>query len=144
MDRLKLIALDQEDLPVISAHCQDAVLKAGDILWLPAEKRLVLGMNRFVWENLENRGKTYERRRAALHFGRVDKVRTRGIDRSNKDMVLSLLAVTFQPGTEPAGTIDLVFSGHAAMQLEVECIEAQLSDLAAAWETGSRPAHADE
>ncbi|MFZ1815422.1 MAG: DUF2948 family protein [Rhizobiaceae bacterium] len=140
MDRLKLVALDEEDLAIISAHCQDAVLKAADARYLPRERRFILPMNRFVWEKPGGSGK-YERRRAVLHFERVMKVSSTGFDRKRKDQVLSLLAVTFSETDKPAGHIEIVFSGGAAIRLEAEVIEAQLSDMNAAWETGSRPEH---
>ncbi|MEZ5871656.1 MAG: DUF2948 family protein [Nitratireductor sp.] len=142
MNRLKLIALDEEDLSVISAHVQDAVLKAGDIDYFAREKRFVVAMNRFVWE-VADKTKQFERRRSVLHFERVNKVSSIGFNRKGKDQVLSLLAVVFQPGDLPAGTLELVFSGNAVIRLEVECVEAQLSDMAAAWETSSRPGHPD-
>lgn len=141
MERLKLMALDAEDLAVVSAYCQDAVLKAGDIDYFPAENRLVMAMNRFAWERASQRGRSYERRRAALHFARVSRVRTLGFDPHDGDLVLSLLAITFTPGEAPAGTIELVFAGGAGMRLEVECIEVQLTDMAAAWQAGSKPDH---
>ncbi len=140
MERLKLIALDKEDLAIISAHCQDAVAKVGDLQFLATEGRFAIAMNRFAWEKGE-RSREFERRRAMLHFERVSGAQTQGLDRANPDQVLSLLAVTFEPGELPAGHIHLVFSGDAAIRLDVECIEAQLADMAAAWQTKSRPAH---
>jgi hypothetical protein len=139
--RLKLIAMDGEDLAVISAHCQDAVLKVGDLDYLPRERRFIIAMNRFAWETVGEGGKAFERRKAVLHFERVGKVRVQGIDRRRKDMVLSLLSVTFKPGEAPAGLIELAFAGGATLHLEVECIEARLSDLEAAWSTSSLPRH---
>ncbi|MEC9245709.1 MAG: DUF2948 family protein, partial [Pseudomonadota bacterium] len=102
--------------------------------------------NRFVWENETRRSflkKTpHERRRSILHFDRVQHVRAAGIDRSRPDEVLSLLALNFIPSEEaPAGVVELIFSGGAALRLDVECIEARLTDLGAAWETPSRPRH---
>ena len=47
---LKLIALDPDDLAVISAHVQDAAVQAADIIWRQSEKRLVVGMSRLDWE----------------------------------------------------------------------------------------------
>ena len=143
MSRLKLVALDDEDLSVISAHCQDAVLKGGDLQFLRAEKRFVVPMNRFVWEGNPDRGAKHERRRAVLHFERVERARQQGIDRNNVDQVLSLLALTFIPGEAPAGTIEIAFSAGATIHLDVECVECQLADMAAAWETSSRPVHED-
>ena len=71
MDRLKLIALDREDIEVVSAHLQDAVVKAADIHWRPAEKRLVVALNRFDWEAAHGAAPEFRRRRAALRFERV-------------------------------------------------------------------------
>ncbi len=67
--------------------------------------------------------------------------RATGIDRQKPDEVLSLMAVQFTAGETPAGTIELTFSANAAIRLEVECIEAQMTDLGAAWETESLPRH---
>ena len=98
MDALKLVALDDQDLGVISAHVQDAVMKVGDLEYLPARRRFVLPMNRFAWERksgfLRQRN---ERRRSVLHFDRVLGVKTSGIARDKPDDVLSLLAVSFVP-----------------------------------------------
>jgi hypothetical protein len=139
-DRLKLIAMDSDDLAVISAHCQDAVLKAGAIKFHAREQRLILAMNRFVWERPGKGGK-WERRQAVLHFDRVSKVLAKGVDRRNKDQVLELLAIAFVGAEAPAGHVELAFAGGATLRADVECLEARLSDLDAAWETGSRPAH---
>jgi hypothetical protein len=135
---LKLTALDSQDLEVISASMQDAVLKAGDIRYLKREKKLALVARRFAWEAS---GSTNERRLTGLHFGRVLAVRSQGIDRDAKDAVLSLLSITFLPTDEPAGTIAIAFSGGVTLHLDVECIEARLADLGPAWETGRRPSH---
>lgn len=139
---LKLAALDEQDLKVVSAHVQDGVLKAGDIKWLSAESRFLLAMNRFAWEKKQRLFQPgHERRRSVLQFDKVLAVKSHGIDPADSDKVLSLLAVTFSPASAPAGTIELVFSGDAAIRLEVEYIEARLTDLGAAWQTRSRPAH---
>lgn len=143
MNALKLVALDSEDLDVVSAHLQDAVLKVADIKWLPGEHRFVVAMNRFAWEEAErnDRGKGFERRRSALHFDRVRKVQANRIDQRAKDTVLELLAIRFTETDAPAGHVELQFAGGGTLRLEVECLEAQLSDLGAAWETKARPNH---
>jgi hypothetical protein len=143
MNLLKLIALDSDDLAIISAHVQDAVTKVGDIGFKPAEKRFVLPMNRFVWEAETARfTKPHnERRNSVLDFSRVLSVKASGIDRNKKQDVLSLLAIQFEEGDKPAGHVDLLFSGGSAIRLEVECVEARLADLGGAWEAASRPDH---
>ncbi len=146
MDFLKLVALDDVDLGILSAHLQDAVIKVGDLAFEPSNRRFAVACNRFVWENETKRSflrKTpHERRRCIVHFDRVLHVRAAGIDRGRSADVLSLLALNFIPsGQAPAGVVELIFSGDAALRLDVECIEARLTDLGAAWETPSRPRH---
>jgi len=140
---LKLAAIDEEDLAVVSAYAQDAVLKVEDIAYLPAQNRFALAMNRFGWERADEKRRNYERRRSALVFDRVRAVRTTGIDRDRPDDVLELLAITFAASdTPPDGTIEILFAGDAGIRLDVECIETRLADLGAAWATGLKPWHA--
>lgn len=141
MDVLKLAALDSEDLTVISACCQDGVLKIGEINVLPGEKRLVLPVNRYAWEKNGQRLAIPERRRAVLHFDRVMSVQSHGIDRKKPDEVLSLLTIRFVENNAPSGTVELVFAGEAMLRIEVECIEVQLSDLGATWAARATPKH---
>lgn len=140
-DRLKLAALDEEDLAVLSAHVQDAVLKVADMAYLPKESRFVIAMNRFIWERADGEQDDYERRRAALTFDRVLSAKTSRIRRDQGDAVLNLLAVEFDPASPPGGAIELIFAGGGAVRLEVECIEARLADLGAAWATAAKPEH---
>jgi Protein of unknown function (DUF2948) len=140
-DCLKLLALDEEDLAVVSAYVQDAVMKVGDLAYLPNEGRFALAMNRFIWEKCEGGRKTYERRRTALVFDRVTAVSTSHLRRDRPDAVLELLAISFEASDSPAGSVFLVFAGGAAVRLEVECIEARLADLGAAWATALMPQH---
>jgi hypothetical protein len=139
---LKLIALDEEDLKIVSAHVQDAVMKVGDLDFIVASKQFVMPMYRFAWEKeaTEKRPQP-ERRNSVLHFDRVLSAKLAGISRDKRDEVLSLLAITYATTDAPAGTVDLLFAGGGAIRLEVECIEARLVDLGGAWEASSRPAH---
>ena len=147
MQELKLIALDQEDLEVLSAQLQDAVVRVEDMAFVKAERRFALIANRFDWMRALKAGEgaptQYERRRCAIRFERVERVQMQGIDLKDKRRVLSLLAIAFAPAGDeaPDGAVDLVFSGGALLRLHVECIEAELRDLGAAWATRSRPEH---
>jgi hypothetical protein len=139
---LKLIALDADDLAIISAHLQDAVSKVADMAFLPREKRFAMVLNRFDWtvpDEVEP-----ARRRAGIHFERVLSAKTRGIDLAKKDGVVNLLAVEFEEKSAPSGVVTLFFSGDGAVQLEVECLEASLSDLGPQWRAQKRPCHDDE
>jgi hypothetical protein len=142
MDCLKLIALDGDDIEVVSAHLQDAVIKAADVHWRPSEKRVVVGLNRFDWEGANGASHHYRRCRSALRFERVTACKCRNVNAAEKDQVLNLLAVAFEATDAPAGVVTLMFSGGAALRLEVECLEAELADLGPAWDTECRPVHA--
>lgn len=142
MADLKLLALDEEDLEILSAHLQDAVLKVGDIHWRADEKRLVLAVNRFAWETVGGlRQRSFERRRAALHFDRVLRVASTRIPRDAPDTVLELLALRFTPTDTPSGVVEAIFAGGGVLRIEVECLEAGLADLGAAWATSCCPSH---
>ncbi|MBC8129252.1 MAG: DUF2948 family protein [Rhizobiaceae bacterium] len=148
MDSLRLDAVDADDLAILSAHCQDAVLRVADMSFDAGRQRFMMVMNRFVWEKAEARSRfslfrrrDYERRRAALQFTRVRKVQHVGLDPRIGDQVLSLLALRFEEHDAPSGLIELVFAGGSAIRLDAECVEARLSDLDAAWTTTGRPDH---
>lgn len=142
MTDLKLVALDSEDLAVVSAHTQDSVFKVADLSWSPRDRQFSIAANRFVWEEAAGKRKGFERRRAALVFKRVLAVRSVGIDRKKQAEVLSLLAIRFEPkGEGPEGSIEIDLAGGATIALDVECIEVQLADIGGAWETASRPRH---
>jgi hypothetical protein len=144
---LKLIALDEDDLAVVSAQLQDAVVLVGDMAYLPREKRFAALLNRFDWTLAGGgrRSEDHTRARAGLRIERVLKAEIIGIDRKRSDQVLSLLALAFEPfGEPPSGMIVLHFSGGAGIRLHVECIEVQLADTGAAWQTRLRPDHPDD
>jgi hypothetical protein len=147
MPDLKLIALDAEDLAIISANLQDAVMTLGDLAFLPREKRFAAVANRFDWvdaiesETASGSERRYARRRAALRFERVLAAQVHGMDLKNKGAVTSLLAIGFESLDPPSGQIILQFADGGAIRLNVECIEAELRDLGPAWQAKSRPQH---
>jgi hypothetical protein len=129
--QLKLIALDADDLAVISAHVQDARVQTGDIIWRQAEKRLVVGINRLDWEQTLS-GETVPRRLiAALRFERVLSCKSRNIDLDAAETALELLGIEFHPGEAPGGSAVLMFGHGGALRLDVECLECELADLGA-------------
>jgi len=147
MDLLKLNALDHDDLSVLSAHLQDAVIKIGDMAYLEKDQQFVVVLNRFDWDGAlasKRRQKTYTRRRAGLQFGRVLSVRQSKLLQGDKEAVIDLLTIEFTPTQAPSGVITLIFADGGAVKLEVECIEARLSDLGMAWETKNLPDHETE
>lgn len=139
---LRLVALDAEDLAILSAHVQDAVLKIGDIT--RRGDAMIVALNRFVWEQAAIgswRRREYMRRRSALRFARVGRMRSTGIDRAAVDTVLELLAVRFEETDAPSGDVILDFAGGATIRLSVEVLEVALTDLGPAWSTPHAPRH---
>lgn len=140
MTDLKLLALDDEDLQVVSAHVQDAVVRVGDMGYARSDRRFVLLMNRYAWEKGDSRGRG-QRTRAGMHFDHVNAAHADGIDLNAKDGVLELLAVSFQLGDAPGGQVLLAFAGGGTVRLDVECLEARLRDLGGAWAARAQPSH---
>ena len=98
MKPLKLIALDEEDLAIVSSHLQDAVVRVGDMVYQPSKKRFAAVLNRFDWELAQGgNGKDFKRRRTALRFERVFGAQLKNVKPSAQERVLSLLAVRFEP-----------------------------------------------
>lgn len=128
---LKLIALDADDLAVISAHVQDARVQTADIIWRQGEKRLVVGMSRLDWEQTLAGQTTPRRLIAALRFDRVLSCKSRNIDLGTPDTALELVGIEFHPGDAPSGSAVLLFNHGGVLRLDVECLECQLTDLGA-------------
>lgn len=134
-DDLKLVALDKDDIEVVSAHVQDALVKVGDIFWQPREHRFAMALNRFDWMSAADARTDksdpagYRRCRTALRFERVNACKCRNLDQTDKDALLNLLAVEFAENDAPAGVLSLIFSGGGVIRLDVECLEAELADL---------------
>ena len=148
-DALRLRAVDAMDLSVVAAHLQDAIAMVGDMAYQPQKRRFAVMFNRFMWEDVElDKGKGakpdakgYRRVRSALHFDGVERVQTQGLRLSNKEAVAELLTLAFEPKNETAGVITLTFAGGGAIKLEVECLDAWLTDVSTPWPTASRPGH---
>ena len=138
-EALRLVALDEEDLAVLSAHLQDALIAVSDMTYLQPSRRFVLVGKRFDW--VKAGAGTIERCATGLHFERVLTVARSGFEQSESDRTLNLLAIHFEPTDAPAGHVRLTFSGGAALRLEVECLEAQMRDLGPRWCCDKQPAH---
>jgi Protein of unknown function (DUF2948) len=144
MDQVKFVALDRDDLEVVSTHLQDAEVKVADVHWRPAEKRLVLGVDRFDWPAATCCQPELRRCRSALRFERVLACKCKHVNPAGKDTVLNLLAVEFAESDPPGGVVTLTFSGGATLRLEVECLECELADLGPVRMASVQPVHLDE
>ncbi len=134
---LKLSAEDAADLEVISAHMQDALVRAADIQYLKKPHQFALVANRYVWEA---EGSS-ERRRTGLHCNQVLAVKQLGVRDAEADTILSLLSITFEPDEQPSGTIVFTFSAGFTIRLQVEYLDLHMRDLGPAWGARHTPSH---
>ncbi len=139
---LKLRAEDADDLAVLSACLQDALVPVRDLAYVPDQKIFVFVANRFRWES-GSRPVPGGRQRilCAVTFSAVAGVSYRGFRRSDEDRILALLAIRAEAGTVGATAILLEFSGHAAIRLEVARIQCRARDLGEPWPTPWHPRH---
>jgi len=137
---LRLRAEDIEDLQIISSCLQDALARVADMRYDRHLNRFAMVVTRFRWERADQVRDGGERIRAGLHFEGVLNVRTRGIDMSDGEGLLPLLAVDAKPMGEQV-EIDLSFGGGAGVQLTAEFVDCHLSDLGDGWPTPNRPDH---
>jgi hypothetical protein len=145
--RLLLRAADAEDLRVIAACLQDAILPLSDACFLAEERRFVLVVNRFRWEiesdeTIEPETGLHERVLCGVRFEGVKRVASRGIDRRHQTLPLEILTVMVEEGLGPGEyALQVVFAGGGAIRLEVDRILCHLEDLDEAWPTPWRPHH---
>lgn len=138
---LNLGAEDPDDLEVISALCQDAVIKSNEIEFSTKRRQMALLLQRFRWE--DEGVSPPERVQSVFYITQVQAVKSKGIDRAAENQTLSLLSVEFAQTQTPSGVLTLHFSGGAALRLEVEALELQLRDVTRPYlaVTGKKPRH---
>jgi hypothetical protein len=135
-DRLKLRAEDEEDLAVISAILQDALVTVGEMIYQPEEGRFAMVVNRFRWEAQPQEGGRFERIHSGLSFEGVSSAKTRGFDHRDADRILEILALHHEPGA-----VLFDFSGDGALRLESPRILCRFEDIGEPWPTPWRPRH---
>ncbi|MCY4334627.1 MAG: DUF2948 family protein [Litoreibacter sp.] len=143
---LRLKAEDAEDLQVLSSLVQDAVFPLSEVAWRAKERRFAILLNRFRWEDAKKSGRSardFERAQAVLMFDDVTGVSQQGLDLSDKEVVLSLLSLSFAPGEDGAGRVELTLAGDGAIALDVECVNARLQDVTRPYvaPSGQKPSH---
>jgi hypothetical protein len=136
---VKLAATDPEDIAVLSALLQDAVVPIGEMIYLAAESRFAIVANRFRWEDApakKVKGRIYERVRCGVTFDRVTAVRRRNFDQAQRGQMFDLLALE-----ATIKYVELVFAGGAVIRLELERILCHAEDFGEPWPTQWRPEH---
>ena len=138
---LKLSALDGDDLSVISAACQDALVAVRDCAFFNDERRFVLLLNRFRWEADPTIDAPYSRTHSALVFNEVKAVRHHNIPLAEPDRMLELLAASLEGKNGPGLGVTLRFAADRAIRLEIARLACHLGDVGEPWPTPWKPAH---
>lgn len=129
---LWLGAADAEDLKVLAALTQDAVLPITDMTFARGRREFALLINRFRWEDHDaatRAGRPPERVRSMMLVRDVRAVQSQGIDRNDRDTILSLLDLVWAPGEDGTGRLELLLAGDGAIALEVESLDVTLRDV---------------
>lgn len=134
---LKLLALDADDLQVISASVQDAIVKADEIVVDAKASHIILPMRRYTWEDKSG---ARSRKNAVLRITRIQSVQTKGIHRNNAEQVLSLLSIGIAT-LDGKDIVSLTFADDIAMMIGVEALELELKDLGGSWSAVREPNH---
>lgn len=141
---LRLRAETPADLEVVSALVQDAVGQTSDTAWMPKQRRFTALLNRFRWEDAaaaRRQGRDFERVRALLTVDTALAVRASGVDPADPNMVLSVLALAFDPGEDGAGVLRLVLAGDGEIAIAVETLEVTLTDVTRPYRARAVPSH---
>lgn len=144
---LRLMAVDPEDLSVISTLVQDSILPASEMTWRPSDRRFAMLINRFRWEDRDSasrQNRRFERVQSVLVFETVARVAYSGIDPKDKDQILSVLSLEFQETEAPSGVITINLAGDGALALTVECLDVLVKDVTRPYlaPSGAEPRHA--
>ncbi|MBU2935866.1 MULTISPECIES: DUF2948 family protein [Pacificibacter] len=129
---LRLKALDTEDLKILSALCQDAVVPMGEISYDAGQRRFAMLLNRFRWEDADRaakRSRPVERVQSVLLFDDVMSAKSSGVSSADKDTIISVLAVTFTAGEDGAGAVQITLAGDGDILLNVEALDVTLKDV---------------
>lgn len=145
---LRLKAETSDDLQILSALVQDAIFTGADLNWNSKARRFDLLINRFRWEDADaakRQSRAFERVRAVLSIEDVISVASQGVDKGDKDMILSLMSLDFVPSIDGMGALTLILSGDGAIKLELEAISLSLTDVTQPYiaPSGKAPTHPD-
>ena len=139
---LKLIANSEEDLKIISAHLQDAIVSTSDIANLKKNRIFLMQVNRFMWEDIEKGVfRKNKRIRSVLKFDNISSVYSKNINGKKKEQFLDFLAIESHLMVDKSYELRLIFSGDSVIKLIAEVIDITLDDQGSPWESKTKPKH---
>lgn len=141
--RLRLRAADADDLSVIAACLQDALIPLSEMAYLADERRFMAAFTRFRRECLADPTSCdgLTQCLSVLCFDGVDAVKYRGLDWRLGGVKLELLTITAEPGADGLTHVTLLFAGDIAVRLDVGSIDARLDDFGEPRPATAVPSH---
>ena len=121
--RLLLLAQEADEVPLISALVQDAILRPADVAYDRRARRLVLLLDRYRWEAND---RTRVQLRGWTDFGAHDP----GIT------ILELLAFIIEDDV-----LTIAFAAGPTLRVSTECVDIILEDLSPPWRATRKPEH---
>ena len=139
---LKLLATSEEDLKVISAHLQDAIVSSTDLANLKKNRIFLMQLNRFMWEDVE-KGlfRKNKRVRTILKFDNITSVSAKNISSKEKIKFLDFLTIESNLLPDKSYEMKIIFSGNSAIKIIAEVIDVTLDDQGDPWESRTKPKH---
>ena len=139
---LKLLATSDEDLRVVAAHLQDAIVSVQDIASLKKNRIFLIQLNRFMWEDVEKGVfRKNKRIRTVLKFDNVISVLSKNINIKKNKFFLDFLTIESSLLPDKSYEIKLIFSGDAVIKIKTEVIDVTLDDQGSPWESRTQPKH---
>ena len=142
VNRLKLLGKNIEDLKIISAYCQDSIVKIKDLVYLKENKIFIMMLSRYMWEDIEiGIFRNYKRIKSVLKFNFIENVLAKNINQKHKTRNLELLAIKPNINQDNKYDINLIFSGNSIMLLKAEEIDVMVDDQEYYWNVKHIPKH---
>ena len=139
---LKLLATSDEDLRVVAAHLQDAIVSVQDTANLKKNRIFLIQLNRFMWEDVEKGVfRKNKRIRTVLKFDNVINVLSKNVNPKKNKNFLDFLTIESNLMTDKSYEIKLIFSGDVVIKIKTEIIDVSLDDQGSPWESKTQPKH---
>ena len=139
---LKLLATSDEDLRVIAAHLQDAIVSTKETANLKKNRIFLIELNRFMWEDVEKGVfRKNKRIRTIVKFDNVINVVSKNINLREEKNFLDFLTIESSLLLDKSYEIKLIFSGNGIIKIKAEVIDVTLEDQGASWESKMQPKH---
>ena len=139
---LKLLATSDEDLRIVAAHLQDAIVSIQDIASLKKNRIFLIQLNRFMWEDIEKGVfRKNQRIRTVLKFDNVISVLSKNINTKKDKNFLDFLTIESNLLPDKSYEIKLIFSKNSVIKIKAEVIDVTLDDQGSPWESKTQPKH---